>query len=235
MGDGHAAAHAVFVGQAADEVEIHVVRHIAEVDVQIDIGIIALRQFEDAAELSRPIGVGARRSADDPDPALESRDQELVGFRTIGEALFGKYADLDIDQRGEVAYGAPNAFEPAQIDDRIELDMGAHPRRAFGDRALQHAPGAGVDILDGEAALHLARASNGIGEPPRLGSGAVEHAGFVEMDMAFDQAAAGKTAAEVALGGVGRKARLDGDYSPVRDADVHEAGLARQAGKACIA
>ena len=202
--------------------------------MQVDIGVIAPRELEYAPQLPRPVGIGAGRSADDADAALEGSDQEPISGRAVGEPLLREHTDLNIDHRGEIADGAAHALEPSQIDDWVELDVSAHPRRALGDGASQHAARAGMDILDGETALHLARAADGVGQPAGLRRGAVEHARLVEMDMAFDQAATGQRAAEIALEGACWKANLDRHDPSIRDADIDERGFARHADKARI-
>jgi len=50
---------------------------------------------------------------------------------------------------------------------RIDLDVAAHRGRARGDRHVEHAAGAGTDVLDREAPLGLAGEPDGLGRRPR--------------------------------------------------------------------
>jgi len=108
--------------------------------------------------------------------------------------------------------------------------MGAHARRAVEDRLLQRRPGTGMDILDRHRVLDRGDARDRARVTPDLRRAAVDDAGFVEMDVGLDKAAADEApAAVVGLGGR-REIRLERDDASVGDADI-ERRRARRAGR----
>ena len=111
--------------------------------------------LEHAVDLAVRIAVGIGRGADHRAAALERRDHQLVGAGIVEQALLREDADLDVDRPLVFVDQRQHAFEPAQADAGIDLELRAHVRRAVQDRLLERAHGAGVDILRRERLLRL--------------------------------------------------------------------------------
>ena len=78
--------------------------------------------------------------------------------------------------------------------------MGAHPRGAVQDGALQHAGAPGIDILDGEIALHGGDRRMASATLPWSMPAAAEQAGLVEVDVGVDKAGQDEPAVDVDFG-----------------------------------
>ena len=87
--------------------------------------------------------------------------------------------------------------------------MGAHPRGAVHDGALDHLCAARIDVLDREIALHRGDRADGFADAAMVVAAAAEQAGLVEMDMGVDEAGQHQPAADVDLGRLAGKLRLD--------------------------
>ena len=83
--------------------------------------------------------------------------------------------------------------------------MGAHPRGAVHDGALDHACAAGIDVLDGEIALHRRHRADRLADAGMVVAAAAEQAGLVEMDVGVDEAGQHQPAAGVDLGRLARQ------------------------------
>jgi hypothetical protein len=89
-----------------------------------------------------------------------------------------------------------------------------------------------MDIGLGEVALHRGHGGNGAAQTAVAVPAAAEQAGFVEMDMAVDEAGDGKAPAEIDFGRVGCEAGRNGDDAPRADPDVHRLIMTGDAGSA---
>ena len=65
--------------------------------------------------------------------------------------------------------------------------MGAHPRGAMHDGALDHPRAARVNVLDGEVALHGRDRADGLADAAMVVAATAEQAGLVEMDVGVDE------------------------------------------------
>ena len=154
MADRDAALVVAPLGLPADLVEMPPGRIEIEVEMQVDIDVELLRQIEDLFEMRVRIGVHVGTAADRFAAVAQRRDQQFLGAGIVGQAFLRKHADREIDRPGIVALQRLDRLEAAQADARIDLDMGAHPRGAVHDGALDHLGAARVDVLDREIALH---------------------------------------------------------------------------------
>ena len=78
--------------------------------------------------------------------------------------------------------------------------MRAHPRGAADDSALDHLLAAGIDILDGEIALHRGNRLDRLAKAAMAVAAAAEQAGLVEMDVGVDKAGQHQPAGGIDLG-----------------------------------
>ena len=174
------------------------------------------------------VGVVVRRRADRLRATLEAFDHQFVGARIVGEALLRHHAELDVDRPLVFVDQRLHALEPAHADQRIDLDMRAHARRAVLDAALQRLARAPRDVLDRHGVLHVGHALHRVVVAAVLRRAAIDDARLVEMDMRLDQPAA----AQATRGVVGRRiadeVRLDR-----RDAALLEADVGRRVVAAC--
>ena len=134
------------------------------------------------------IGVHIGTAADRLAAIAQGRDQELLGAGIVGQAFLRKHANGEIDGPGVIALQRLDRLKAAQADARVDLDMGAHPRGAGHDRALQHAGAALIDVLDGEIALHRGDRLDGLTDAAVVVAAAAEQAGLVEVDVGVDEA-----------------------------------------------
>src|SRR5206468_2354062 len=109
-------------------------------------------------------------------------------------------ADLEVDRPIVLVDQHLRAFEAAQPDLGIDLDMRAHARGTVADAFLYGARGALDDVLDREAVLDRRHALH---REMRIALGrafaSLEDAGLVEMDMGVDKARADQPAATLDL------------------------------------
>src|SRR5262249_8764116 len=108
-------------------------------------------------------------------------------------------------------------------DAGIDLDLRAHAGGAVDDAALQRLLRPPPDVLDRHVLLERRDALHRAQPGPLLRRAAVDDARLVEMDMALDQARAGKAPARVVALRVGVQPALDGDDAALVDADVERA------------
>ena len=115
-----------------------------------------------------------------------------------------------------------HAFEAAQADLGIDLDMGAHARGAVADALLDRAGGALGDVLDREGVLDGRDALHGeMRDALGLGVAAAEDARLVEMDVGLDEARADQPAAALDLFlGAAAQPRRDRSDAAVLHADI---------------
>ncbi len=79
MADGDAAAQAVLLGQFADQMDVHVRRAVAGVEMHVDVGVVFAGQVENAVDLAAFVGVVVGGRADHPGAPLQRLDQQFVG------------------------------------------------------------------------------------------------------------------------------------------------------------
>ena len=220
MADDDPPAAAILLGQLADEVNIHVLGRIADIEMNVDVDIEFASELEDPPDLAGMIGVIARRAADRLGAALQCRDQQLVGAGIIGQPVLRENADLDVDRPAVIGDQRLHGFEAAHSVAGIDLDLGAHARRPVEDALGQGALGAGAHILHREARLQRRDLSHRVDQAGRLGRRPIEDPRLVEMDVRLDQPGTG----EAPAGGIGfgfaGKALLDRDDLAASHADV---------------
>ena len=188
VADGDAALIVAALGLAADLVEMPPGGIEVEIEMQVDIDVEGLREIEQFFQMRRGIGVHIGTAADRLAAVAQGGDQQLLGAGIVGQAFLRKHAERQIDRPGVIALQRLDRLEAAQADARIDLDMGAHPRGAGHDRALQHPGAALIDILDGEIALHGGDRLDGLADAAMVVAAAAEQAGLVEVDVGVDEA-----------------------------------------------
>ena len=107
---------------------------------------------------------------------------------------------MEVERPGVILLQRLDGLKAAQADARVDLDMGPHVRGAVDNRALDHAGAAGIDVFDGEIALHGGYRADGIADAAMVVAAAAEQAGLVEMDMGVDETGQHQLAADVDLG-----------------------------------
>ena len=146
--DRHASAQPVLLGQLAHQMDVHLVRRIAGIEMHVDVHIELARQIEHPMDLPGMIRIVVRRRADHLRAALQSLHQQRVGARIVGQPLLREHAHLDVDRPGVVAPQRLDRLEAAHLHAAVQFQMRAHPRRAVLDALLQRAAGAFVHVLD---------------------------------------------------------------------------------------
>ena len=84
--------------------------------------------------------VDIRRATDGAAAALERLDHQFVGAGIVEQTFLREHADLQVDRPGIFLDQRQHAFEPAQADAGIDLEMRAHMGGALQDRLLKRAP-----------------------------------------------------------------------------------------------
>src|SRR5262249_55440544 len=102
----------------------------------------------------------------------------------------------------------------------IDFDMGARAGCALDDGFLQGALRTGVNVRFGERTLGRRNRCDRLIERALLAVASVENAGFVEVDVAVDEARDHQAAIEALFGRVGDDAVGDLDDAAARDGDV---------------
>jgi hypothetical protein len=95
-------------------------------------------------------------------------------------------ADFDVDRPLIIGDQRLHCVEPAHADRGIDLQLGAHPRRAVQNAIDERALGSEPHILDRKARLHRRDLSHRADLAPDFRRTAVDDPGFVEMDMRLD-------------------------------------------------
>ena len=183
-------------------------------------------------EMRVRVGVHIGTAADRLAAVAQRRDQKFLGAGIVGQAFLRKHAERQIDRPGIVALQRLDRLEAAQADARIDFDMGAHPRGAVHDGALDHLCAARIDVLDREIALHRRDRANGLADAAMVVPAAAEQAGLVEMDMGVDEAGQGEPAADIDLGRLAGKPRLDRGDPAAGYADIDRDGRGPRPGVA---
>ena len=218
---GHVAAAAVLLGQLADEMNVHCLRRVADIEVDVDLHVELAGELKDPSDLTGMVGVISRRAADSPGAAFQRLYQQLVGAGIVGEPVLRKDADFDIDGPAVIGDQRLHPFEPAHSDGGVDFDLGAHPRRAVEDAFGQSTLRPGANILDGKAAFQRRDLLHRVDPAPGFGRRAVDDAGFIELDVSLDQPAAGQPPAGIVSLRLRRQTLLDGDNLPARNTDIH--------------
>ena len=215
------------LGQLAHQMDIHLIRRIARIEMHVDVRIEFARQVEHTMDLSGMVGIVVRRRADDARAALQSFHQQRVGTRIVGQSFLREHAHLDVDRPGVVAPQRLDRLEAAHLHAAVQLEMRAHARGAVLDALLQGTAGAFVHVLDGERLFHRRDTLHGTCLAPLLRCAAVDDVGLVQMDVGLDQTAAGQAAARVEYRPFRLYRRLDRDNASARHADIHRRCIRR--------
>ena len=224
MTDRDAALVVAPLGLPADLFEMPPRRIEIEVEVQVDIDVELLRQIEDLFEMRVRVGVHVGTAADCFAAVAQGRDQQLFGAGIVGQAFLRKHADREIDRPGIVALQRLDRLEAAQRDARIDFHMGAHPRGAMHDGALDHPRAARIDVFHREIALHGRDRGDGLSHAAMVVPATAEQAGLVEMNMGVDETGQREPAADVDLGRFAGKPGFDGDDTSAGNADIDRGG-----------
>ena len=233
MAHNHPSTAPVLLGQLADQVDIHSLRGVADIEMDVDADIIFAGELKDAADLAVGVGVVAWRAADDRGPASEAFNQQLFCTGVIGQPVLREDTDLDVDCPLIIGDQRLDPLEAAHADRRVDFDLSAHARRAiedaFDERALCSAP----YVLHHKAGLHRRDLSHWTDVASGLRRTAVDDARLVEMDVRLDQSAADEAPSGVIGFARLRQAGLDGNDLAAGDTDIDRL-LARTVGEAGI-
>jgi len=217
MAHNHPSTAPVLLGQLADQVDIHSLRGVADIEMDVDVDIIFAGELKDAADLAVGVGVVAWRAADDRGPASEAFNQQLFCTGVIGQPVL---REDDVDRPLIIGDQRLHPLEPAHADRRVDLDLGAHTRSAVKDALDQSMLGPASHVIDRKARLqrrdlpHRADVASGFGRT------AIDDAGLVEMDVRLDQPAAGEPPARIIDFSGLCQAGLDGDNLAASDTDI---------------
>ena len=188
--------------------------------MHVDIDVELARDREDAVDLPVRARIRVGRGADHAAAVAQRLDHQLVGAGIVQQPFLRKDADLDVDRPSVFFDQLAYAFEPAQSDAGIDLELRAHMRRAVEDAFLQRLLRARVDVFRGEALLGTRDLLDRFLQIALLGPAAIENARLVEMDMGLDQPGADQPAAEIDRLAVGRELLLDDGDPAALDADI---------------
>ena len=197
MANRDAAAALVFLGQLADQIDVQVVRRVADVEMHVDVDVELAGDLEDTPDLAVLVLVVARRATDQLGAALEALDHQFLGAGIAGEAFLREHADLDVDRPFVVVDQRLNAVEAAHADAGIDLKLRAHAGYAVLDAFFECFLCALVYILHRHRRLDRRHAEHRAELAALLRRAAVDDARLVEMDVGFDQAGAGEVALRV--------------------------------------
>ena len=166
--------------------DVHVVRRVAAVEVDVDVDVKFLAERENAPDLLRPVGIVARGTAYGVRAALQCLAHNGLRAGHIGPAFLQKDAQLQIHAPRVILREALDRIEAAQADVRVDFDMGAHVADAVQQTLLERRACARVNVLDGERVLYRGGACHVVGcAAIRERRNAVQYARFVEMEMAL--------------------------------------------------
>jgi hypothetical protein len=191
MTDRDPAAAMVLLGEIAHQWHIELVGAVADIEMEVDVGVVLARQLKDPVDLAVTIGIVARRTADRFGAAFQTLDQQFVGARIIGQPVLREDADLDVDRPAVIVDQRLHTVKAAHADRRVDLDLGAHAGGAVDDAVVEGQCGALADVLDAEILFDLGDALHGVDATTGLGRQAVDQPRFVEMNVGFDQPCAG--------------------------------------------
>ena len=148
--DRDPAAELVFLGQFANQLDVHVVRGVSGIEMHVDVDIEFPRQIEHAMDLPGMIGIEIRCRADHASALFQRRHQKRVGPRIVGQPFLREHAQLQVDGPCVIAFQGGDGLERAQFDAAIQFDMRTHARGAEFDAGFQGLAGTAIRILDGE-------------------------------------------------------------------------------------
>src|SRR5690606_34979648 len=145
--------------------------------------------------------------------------EKLIGSRIIEQSFLRENANLEVYRPQVIFLELENCIEAPQSDERIDLDVSPHARRALNNGLLQNALAARVDILLRKFALELGNFRDRMRKRLRM-SAAVEDASFVQMNMRFYEAAENEASLNIDLTGIGLDFRRDLDDVPATNSNV---------------
>ena len=225
MADRDPPAPADTHGLTANLVEMHPRRIEIEIEMKIDVAIVAPRQLENACDMSMRIAVGIGAAADRSAPCSHASFKSF-GTGIVEQALLRKNTNLDVDRPAVFRLQPSNGVKAVQSDARVDLDMGAHAHGAVEDRFLQRAARTPINVVLVEMALGRRDFGNRLGKRALFRFTAIENAGFIEMNMCLDEAWDDKLAAKIVLRGTGGNRRPDVDDAALGDRNIDNARLA---------
>ena len=234
MADHHAAAAPILVGQLAHQVDVHRVRRIADVEVDIEVDVELAREREDAPDLSRLVGVVARRAAEHLCAAPQAFDQQFIRAGKADQPFLREHADLDLDRPFVVCdqrlrrASKPRMPIPGSTSTCVRMRVAPCRMHCSSVAAARVRTSSTVMCC-----FSGVTPFTGLKARARLRRAAVDDARLVEMDVRLDQARAGETALRIVDRRIGRDGALDRHDAPVRDADVER--LLRPVGEPRIA
>ncbi|MOA00076.1 hypothetical protein D3C78_1194210 [compost metagenome] len=126
-------------------------------------------------------------------------------------------ADGKIEREGIILSQPLYRLEAAQTRPRIDLHMGAHMHRTFGNRHLYRPRPAGIDVLDRIVPLQMGNRGNRPLQPTSGIAATAEQTGLVEMHMGIDEARQHQPPADRLI----LVARAGGDPANGGDAAIH--------------
>ena len=177
--------------------------------MKIDIDVELLRQIKYLFEMRVRIGVHIGAAADRFAAVAQRCNQQFLGPGIVGQALLRHHAELEVDRPFVFLDERLHALEAAQADQRVDLDMRAHARRAVLDASFERLAGALEDVLDRHGVLDVRDPLHRVVDAAGLGRAAVDDARLVEMDVRLDQPAAAQTSFGIVRRGIADEIRLD--------------------------
>ena len=223
MADDHttlpAGAHRVL----DDLPDVQVLGLVEEVHVEVGVDVEGARQREHDFDVLLRVGVVVGAAAHEV--GAGARVEESPSPAPGG---MPSWAKAQICRSIAGAYSAQRSTGPIQPEDGIDLDVRAHGRRPRRDRHVEHLPGAGADVVHGEAALGLAGQSDRFFQRARRGADPVGEQRLVEVDVGLDEP--GRDEAPSGRSPHERPApRGRSGDAPLGNGDVHHGVAIRQA------
>ena len=133
--------------------------------------------------------------------------EERLRARRLEDAFLGERAELEVERRLVLALEGQDGLERLEADDGVDLDVAAHGGRAVRDGHVEHAARARPDVLDGEAALGVARHADRLVQRALHALHAIAEERLVEVDVRLDEP--GSHGPAVALDDASRGASRD--------------------------
>ena len=187
MPDGHPAAHAILLGEVADEVDVHVVRGGADVQVQIHVCAVLPGQFEDAGDVPGVVRIVIGRPPNDGRTALEPFLHIGFGLGHVGHSLLRENAQFQVDRPAHVLAQLQEGLKAAHSDIGVHLHVGAHVGGPVEHAGLQGGAGAGVNVLHRKVGLDGGNPPHVVAAPVWRGCAAVQDARFVQVNVGLDE------------------------------------------------
>src|SRR5579864_6007393 len=137
MTDNDAAATFVLLGEVANEVNVHGVRSVTDIEMHVDVDVELARKRKDALDLTGMVRIIAGGAADNLSAAFEPLHQQFFGPSVVGQAFLREHADLDLDRPFVVVDQRHYGIEPTHPDPGIKLDLRSHACRPMHNALLK--------------------------------------------------------------------------------------------------